>query len=197
MIAVALLFLGAEPLSSNRVQNDSRPIDMTSSGGLSIDLKQHIGIAKGDVVIRREDVLVCCDEAEARYAGSKIERVTCRGRVVIVRPSGTRAMAHVAVFNAGEDRLTLTGDARVYSEEANLAGERIVYDIGRDHLEVEGGRPQFKYRPDPKQDKEIAARPCPPPGVTLTSPPTAGPKGKSRDEDRGSSRSVGEAPKNP
>src|SRR5688572_17699164 len=128
-----LVMIGVEP-----VLPDSRPVEMTAKGGLSIDLKQKIGIAKRDVVIKRDDVLVCCDEAEARYQSNKIERVTCKGRVVIVRPDGTHATAGLAVFIASEDKITLTGSAHVKTEAADLEGEKIIYDIKNDRLEVEG-----------------------------------------------------------
>src|SRR5262245_22000911 len=140
MLVAALFFVA-------QLDSDTKPVEMTSSGGVSIDLKKKIGIAKGDVVIKREDVLVCCDEAEAHYLSNKIERVTCRGRVVIVRPDGTHAIVKEAVFVASEDKVTLSGEVHVTSEAADLEGEKIVYDIGRDRLEVVGGRSRFKYRP--------------------------------------------------
>lgn len=162
-ILALVLFAQAQPAQA---LPDTRPVEMTSRGGLSIDLKQKIGVAKVDVLIKRDDVLVCCDEAEARYLANKIERVTCKGRVVIVRPDGTRATAGIAVFIASEDKVTLTGDAHVVSELADLQGEKIVYDIKNDRLEVEGQKSRFKYTPnvtapDPKADLK-AQRPCPP-----------------------------------
>jgi lipopolysaccharide transport protein LptA len=147
-----------------QLQADSRPVEMTSSGGLSIDLKKKIGIARGDVLIKRDDVLVCCDEAEAHYQANKIERVTCKGRVVIVRPDGTRATAALAVFIATEDKVTLSGAAHVVTEGADLQGEKIVYDIKNDRLEVEGTKSRFKYSPGQTiNSKETPpARACPP-----------------------------------
>jgi lipopolysaccharide transport protein LptA len=156
LVFVAILALG-------QVVPDNRPVEMTSSGGLSIDLKQKIGIAKGDVLIKRDDVLVCCDEAEAKYQANKIERVTCKGRVVIVRPDGTRATAGIAVFIASEDKVTLTGAAHVITEAADLQGEKIIYDIKNDRLEVEGQKSKFKYSPGQKiSTPEPPQRPCPP-----------------------------------
>jgi lipopolysaccharide transport protein LptA len=167
-LAFALTLASAEPSAApatsvrDRVTTDQRPVEMTASGGLSIDLKRQVGIAKGDVSIKRDDVHVCCDEAEASYAANRIERVTCRGRVVIVRPDGTRATAALAVFNATEDTVTLTGEARVVTEGADLAGERIIYDIAKDKLEVEGGKSRFRYKPKAELVAEIPERPCGP-----------------------------------
>jgi lipopolysaccharide transport protein LptA len=167
------LFAGADPAAkppskpaqNDRVQPDSRPVEIESSNGFSMDMKNHTGFAKGDVVIRRDDVLVCCDEADAKFAssGSAIERVICRGRVVILKPDGTRATAHLAIFVASEDMVTLTGDAHVRREDTDLTGEQIIYDIGHDHLEVGGSRSRFqRFKPGTPAPNEAASRPCPP-----------------------------------
>jgi lipopolysaccharide transport protein LptA len=155
-----------KPAEKDRLQANTRPVEMTARGGLHVDLKRQTGTAKGDVLIRRDDVLVCCDEADAKYSGNRLERVTCRGRVVIVRPNGARATANLAVFVAKEDRLTLSGMARVLTEDGDLTGDRIIYDIGQDRLHVDGGRSRFKWAPGPgpKADAEAPSRPCPPPG---------------------------------
>lgn len=132
---------------------------MTAKGRLRVDLKRQLGIAERDVVIRRRDVIVCCDKAEAAYEGDQITRVECRGRVAIVRPDGTRARADAAVFEAKIDLLTLSGSARVRAPTADLVGEVITYDVARDVLEVSGGPSRFRFKPsEPMADE----RPCPP-----------------------------------
>ncbi|MBK6686774.1 MAG: hypothetical protein IPG45_20075 [Deltaproteobacteria bacterium] len=151
------LMMAVPPLTA-----DQRPVEMSAAGGLSVDLKRHIGIAKKDVVIRRDDVTVCCDEAEAVYSGNQIEKVTCRGRVVIVRPDGTQATADLAVFLASQDQVTLSGNAQVVTPEAKLTGEKIIYDIGKDQLEVAGKKSKFQYGPPKKGAANPPVRPCPP-----------------------------------
>jgi lipopolysaccharide transport protein LptA len=159
--ALLLVLLCTAGPATSKLETDSRPVEMSSKGGLKVDLKKQIGTAKGDVLIKRDDVLVCCDEAEAHYSGDQVEEVQCRGRVVIVRKDGTRARADVAVFEAQKDKITLTGAARVRSPEADLRGEVIVYDIGTDHLEVQGKKSQFKFKPGPENVLNLE-RPCPP-----------------------------------
>jgi lipopolysaccharide transport protein LptA len=165
VILVLLLGLSAKP-DGSRSPNQTIPMTMTSTGGLDVDLNRNVGIARGDVVIRRSDVLVCCDRAEAHYKGDQIEQVTCRGDVVIIRPDGTQAFSDVAVFRAVEDRLTLIGRAQVIGQETHLAGDRIVYDIGKDRLVSEGKKSRFDFR-TPKGSK--THRPCPP-GAARTKP---------------------------
>ncbi len=157
MLAWVLWLLAAPP---EQLLKDGAPVEMTAKGGLRVDLKRNRGFAKGDVVITREDITVCCDEAEAEYAKNRIEVVTCKGRVVVVRPDGTRATANVAVFRAAQDQVTLSGAAQVVSKEAQLAGERIIYNIGEDRLEVEGSKARFRF--DPKTVAPVVGRECPP-----------------------------------
>jgi lipopolysaccharide transport protein LptA len=79
--------------------------------------------------------------------------------VVIVRPDGTRATAGVAVYRASSDTVTLTGKANVFANETHLSGEKIVYDIGQDRLEVAGRKSRFSFAPD---SKAPPLRKCPP-----------------------------------
>lgn len=155
------LFLFGLLVAGPALTTDQRPVEMSAAGGLSVDLKRHIGIAKKDVVIRRDDVTVCCDEAEAVYSGNQIEKVTCKGRVVIVRPDGTQATADLAVFLAAQDQVTLSGNAEVVTPEAKLSGEKIIYDIGKDQLEVAGKKSRFQYGPK-KGAATPPVRACPP-----------------------------------
>ncbi|MFO0725183.1 MAG: LptA/OstA family protein [Myxococcota bacterium] len=152
--------LALSAVADDRVKAD-RPVEMTAKGGLSVNLKAQTGHAKGDVVIRRDDVTVCCDEADATFADNKIQRVECRGRVVIVRPDGTWARADLAVFEAKSDQVTLTGGARVKSPEGTLEGEKIIYQISTDQLEVAGKQSRFHFVP--KSSPGEPERRCPPP----------------------------------
>lgn len=157
MLAIALLLL-MQP-AADRLK-DGKPVEMTAQGGLQVDLKAQSGKAKGDVTIKREDIVVCCDEADAKLSGDRIERVECRGNVVIVRPDGTKARADLAVFDASADTVTLSGKARLVSTQADLTGEAIVYDIARDKLDVKGKGSKLRFAPaDAKLD---LGRKCPP-----------------------------------
>ena len=137
------------------------PVEMTAKGGLKIDLEKKIGYAKHDVVIKRADVTVCCDAATARYSRDRIESVECRGRVVIVRPDGTVARADRAVFQADQDKLRLTGLAKLRSEDTELEGDEIVYDILKDKLIVEGRNSRFRFVPQDLPTMKLE-RTCPP-----------------------------------
>ena len=157
-----LVLLASSPTGSeSKAPKHDRRVEMSAKGGLKVDLKRRIGVAHTDVVIRRDDVIVCCDRAEAHYSKSQIETVECRGRVVIVRPDGTRARADVAFFEAKKDLLTLSGKARVKSKSTDLLGDKIIYDIAADQLDVRGAGSQFRFDPDPQKPMSME-RACPP-----------------------------------
>lgn len=143
------LVVGA-PAAVERLGGASQPVQMYARGGLEVDLDKRVGVAKGDVVIWRDDITVCCDRAEAVYDVAQIRKVTCSGRVVIVRPDGTKAAADLAIFEAAKNAVTLKGKAKVWTSDARLTGARIVYDIGKDKLSVEGGASRFAFDPKGK-----------------------------------------------
>lgn len=138
MIWLAALAWGlvASPEPEGRLAR--APIEMSSDGGIRIDLRRRTGTAEGHVVIRRRDLVVCCDRAVARYGSDRISEVTCRGNVVIHRADGMRIMAAQARFVADRERLVLTGGVRVWREEGYLSGQRIEFDLARDRLDVRG-----------------------------------------------------------
>lgn len=146
-----LLALGlAAPGPLGKLKKDDRPVHMRAKGGIQVDLKRRVGVATNDVVISRDDVTVCCDRAEAVYDEQRIRKVTCTGRVVIVRPDGTKAAADAAIFEADANAVTLKGRARVWTTDARLTGKRIVYDIGADTISVVGGESRFAFDPKGK-----------------------------------------------
>ena len=159
-----LLLALAAPLGPAVVTADRGPVRMSAQGGLQVDLKRRVGVAKGDGIIRRAAGTGCCDEAEALYDADRIRKVTCRGRVVIRRPDGTVAVADEAIFEADANALTLSGDARVFTKDARLSGPRIVYDIAKDALSVVGGTSRFAFDPKGAElPKDLRACPGPTP----------------------------------
>ena len=151
------------PLSETPLADPSRlPIEMTAAGGIELDLERQRGTARTDVVIRRGDVTVCCDEARADYRGGRIVRLACHGRVVIRRADGTRAVADEAEYVAAQDALTLKGRVRLEAREATVSGTRLVYDIRRDRLNVVGEKSRFAFTPAPSTVRP-PVRPCPAP----------------------------------
>ncbi len=138
------------------------PIEMTADGNLTIDMVKRIGRARGNVIIRRRDFVVCCDEAEARYGAKTIEKVSCRGNVVIHTVGPTRITAGWAEFRVAADRLVLRGGVVVWRPRGRLTGRRIEYDLSAERLDVSGPGSSLVFSPDGGA-LPAAARSCPQP----------------------------------
>ena len=150
------------PSDPVRVDASAVSVEMTAAGGIELDLERQIGKARTDVIVRRGDVTVCCDEARADYRGGRIVRLACRGRVVIRRADGIRATADEAVYVASRDALTLSGRVWLDTKDATLSGTRLVYDIRRDRLHVVGAKSRFAWTPGLSTARR-SVRPCPKP----------------------------------
>ena len=163
-IVLSLVLLGLAPSQTSKkdpLRTKGLPVEMTAKGGLKIDLEKKIGYAETDVVIKRADVTVCCDQAVAKYAKDRIKSVECKGRVVILRPDGTVAQADRAVFQADQDKVKLFGTAKLRSEDTELEGQEIVYDIAKDKLNVRGSNSRFRFVPKNLPAMKLE-RNCPP-----------------------------------
>lgn len=135
------------------------PIEMTADGGLTIDFDRQTGRAEGNVVIRRTDMIVCCDRADARFNRGRIAQVRCEGDVVINRVDGTRITAEALQFEAVHHRLVLTGRVVAQRPDGQLTGARMVYRLDKDELQVSGPGSTLRLRPPPSGS--VQTRPGP------------------------------------
>jgi lipopolysaccharide export system protein LptA len=107
---------------------------------------------KGDVTLKKEGMTLYSDTMVVRYhAQSKgIQEIDASGNVV-VRKEGRVALSKKASYYSKEEKIVLTGDARIIENENQLGGERITLFIRDDRSIVEGGKVQFyqdRDRPD-------------------------------------------------
>ena len=125
------------------------PLEMTADGGLIFDLVRRIGRAEGNVIVRRHDMVVCCDRAEAKLKNARIDSVRCEGDAVIRRLDGTRITADHVQYDAAHNLLTLTGRVVAQRADGELAGAKMVYRLDQDRLEVTGPRSTLRFIPAP------------------------------------------------
>jgi lipopolysaccharide export system protein LptA len=107
---------------------------------------------QGDVTLKKEGMTLYSDVMVVRYhAASKgIQEIDASGNVV-VRKEGRVALSRNASYFSKEEKIVLTGDARIIENENQLGGERITLFIRDDRSIVEGGNVQFY------QDRETSA----------------------------------------
>ena len=143
-----LILLGLVCLGSGDPALRNQPVEITADGGLVVDLRRGLGRARGNVVIRRPDLVVCCREAEASYASGRVTSFSCRGDVIINLQHGGRITAAQAEFRATAERLTLSGDVVVDRAEGRLSGPKLEYDIREDRLQMSGPGSALRLTPE-------------------------------------------------
>lgn len=118
---------------------------------------------EGDVVLKKEDMTLYSDTLVVRYdARTKgIRDIEALGNVV-VRKENRVAIAEKAVYTSNEEKIVLTGDARIIENENQLGGERITLFLREDRSVVEGGNVLFYQDASPappKQRSDLEERP--------------------------------------
>jgi lipopolysaccharide export system protein LptA len=142
LLAIAsVAVLSAVPaLSAPPVKKEAEPIVITSNRMEAEKLGEKVTFT-GKVELKKEGMTVTSDEMVVFYdPGSKnIREIVARGNVV-VRKEGRVALANVATYSLREEKIVLTGDARIIEKENQLGGEKIILFMRDDRSIVEGGK---------------------------------------------------------
>lgn len=118
----------------------SQPIDITSDIVEAL-WKENLIIFKGNVVARQKDIVIYADSLEAVIIedGKGIDRATAGGNVKIQQ--GVRvANCQKAIFYNRDQKMVLTGEARVVDGDNAVSGDEIIFDIEKNRVEVRGGQ---------------------------------------------------------
>jgi lipopolysaccharide export system protein LptA len=111
------------------------PVDFRCDN-LSIFTKPNRNVCHGNVVIRRGDMLICCQEFEGKADDNWAwESFTCSQDVRAQRGVET-VWADKADFLQSENDLILTGRPVLHRGESVLEGERVVIDVREDHARI-------------------------------------------------------------
>jgi lipopolysaccharide transport protein LptA len=118
----------------------SQPIDITSDKVEAL-WKENLIIFKGNVVARQKDIVIYADSLEAVIIedGKGIDRATAGGNVKIQQ--GVRvANCEKAIFYNRDQKMVLTGEARVVDGDNIVSGDEIIFDIEKNRVDVKGGK---------------------------------------------------------
>ncbi len=160
LILIALLCLGAAPERGPRSDGKREPIVITANRMEADKLGDQITF-KGDVTLKKEGMTLYSDVMVVKYhSGSRgIQEIDASGNVV-VRKEGRVALSRKASYYSKEEKIVLTGDARIVENDNQLGGERITLFIRDDRSIVEGGKVQFyQDREKPEGGKRKQQRP--------------------------------------
>jgi lipopolysaccharide export system protein LptA len=95
----------------------------------------------GNVTLKKEGMTLSSDSMVVFYdAGSKdIREIQAHGNVM-VRKEGRVALSNDASYFSREEKIILTGEARIIENENQIGGEKIILFMRDDRSIVEGGK---------------------------------------------------------
>ena len=143
LLLVSALCIAAMPRAGGLPEGRREPIVITASRMEADKLGDKITF-KGDVTLKKEGMTLYSDTMIVFYdAPSKgINEIEAAGNVV-VRKEGRVALSKKASYYSKEEKIVLTGDARIIENENQLGGERITLFMRDDRSIVEGGKVLF------------------------------------------------------
>ena len=155
------------PAASGRGQ----PVEVDADQLVS-NQKQGLVVFTGNVVARHNNSTQYADRMEVYLddKGDKVTRTVSTGGVRIITRDCRTGTANRAEYYDAEQRVVLTGDARVWQDENVVTGERITILLAEDRSRAEagaGGRVKSVFYPtrvgeaSPK-GKPAAGAPCKP-----------------------------------
>ncbi len=150
-MGISLLLVAATP-AGNRPRGGREPIVITASHMEADQLGYKVKF-NGDVVLKKESMTLYSDSMLVFYdvPSKSIREIDALGNVV-VRREGRVALSNRAIYYSKEEKIVLTGDARIIENQNQLGGDRITLFLQDDRSIVEGGKVLF-YQDKEKQSE--------------------------------------------
>ncbi len=127
--------------------------------------KENLVIFSGNVVARRDNSVQYAERVEVYLdeKGDRVLRTVSTGGVRIITKDCRTGTAKRAEYFDLEQRVTLTGNARVWEEDNVVSGDTITLFISQDRSIVQGGKQErvkavFYSRDADKRDGQAAPR---------------------------------------
>jgi lipopolysaccharide export system protein LptA len=151
LLIAAVMLTAAAPDEVRKHELKREPIVVTSARMNADKLGERVTFS-GEVILKKEAMTLSSDSVTVFYdAGTKaIREIEALGNV-IVRKEGRIALANRALYYSKEEKIVLTGDARIIEKDNQLGGERITLFIRDDRSIVEGGNVLFYQDKNPEK----------------------------------------------
>ncbi|MEK8089951.1 lipopolysaccharide transport periplasmic protein LptA [Thermithiobacillus plumbiphilus] len=115
----------------------AEPIEV-SADSLQVDERAQRATYTGNVVVHRGDLTINADRVLIQGSGKAVQRIVATGNPVRLRQADRRGDGQQLVYEPGQERITLSGNAHIRQESNELAGERITYLLREQRTEVTG-----------------------------------------------------------
>jgi hypothetical protein len=125
--------------------------------------KPNRNVCRSHVVIRRGDMLVCCEAFEGMADEKWVwQSFVCKDDVRAQRGIET-VWADKAEFLTAENDLVLTGHPVLHRGDSILEGERVILDVKEDHARISKPRGRMDTEPNklPPQPPPLPTGPLP------------------------------------
>lgn len=156
LLIAALCLLATASASAALEKGGREPMVVTSSRMEADELGNTVTFI-GEVTLKKEAMTLTSDYLVVFYdpASKGVREIEALGNVV-VRKEGRIANANKAVYYSKDEKIVLTGEARINENENQLGGERITLFMRDDRSIVEGGRVLF-YQDKPAESRQKPA----------------------------------------
>ena len=140
LIAASFVQLAAMSDAAETESTVREPVVITSKRMQADKLGDKVTFT-GNVTLKKEGMTLTSDTMIVFYdVGSKdIREIEARGNVA-VRKENRMAFSDHASYYSRDEKIVLTGDARIVENENELAGEKITLFMRGDRSIVEGGK---------------------------------------------------------
>lgn len=140
LIIAAVFLVAATGATTVSVNSAREPVVITSNRMEAAKLGDKVTFI-GNVILKKESMTLSSDTMIVFYdTGSKdIRQIDAHGNV-IVRKEGRVALANDASYYSSDEKIVLTGDARIIENENQLGGKKITLFMRDDRSLVEGGK---------------------------------------------------------
>ena len=128
--------------------------------------KESLVVFSGSVVARQNNSVQYADRMEVYLdeKGDRIVRTVSTGTVKIITRDCRTGTARRAEYHDLEQRIVLSGNARVWQDENVVSGDTITIFLAQDRSVVQGGRQErvkaVFFPREEKKDGQTAARPA-------------------------------------
>ena len=148
-IIASVFLLAATPVAhgpekeKEEQKQEQEPIVITSRLMEAEKLSDKVTFT-GNVVLKKEGMTVTSDSMVVFYdAPTKgIREIQAFGNVV-VQKEGRIALSNKAFYDIRDEKIVLTGDARIIENDNQIGGEKITLFLREDRSIVEGGKVRF------------------------------------------------------
>jgi lipopolysaccharide export system protein LptA len=140
IIASVVGIMASPSFAAPREKKEAEPIVITSDRMEAEKLGDKVTFS-GKVTLKKEGLTLTADSMTVFYdPGSKNIRLVEALGNVLVRKEGRVALANKATYSLREEKIVLTGDARIIENENRLGGEKITLFLRDDRSIVESGK---------------------------------------------------------